>query len=134
FYGWFYQPNTPKHILRVFVTEQIRNEYESMLERKAPLAEHFATCFEYMQSATLLKGALHNSLTETISGKAFTYHFYKRQGETTERVLYRAEPGDIYSYPYNKIPTERVIIYGLAVHRTERIYEPTREELLQKAL
>ena len=136
FYGWFYQPNTPKHILPVFVTEDIKNEYERMKTHNEPLASNFATCFEYMRSATLLKGAIHDSQKGIVpgSGRSLHYHFYKREGNTTERVFYHTEPGDIYSYPGNKTPVERVIISGLAKHKTRTTYEPTREELLKRSL
>lgn len=136
FYGWFYQPNTPKHVLPVFVTEDVKNEYEHMRMHNEPLATNFVPCFEHMGSAMLLKGAIHDSQKGTVpgSGRSLHYHFYKREGNTTERVFYHTEPGDIYSYPSNKIPVERVIISGLAKHRTRTIYDPTREELLKRSL
>jgi CRISPR-associated Csx14 family protein len=134
FYRWFDQPNTPWHILPVFVTADVKNEYEGMRIHNVPLAANFATCFEYMQSPMLLKGAIHDSQKGTVSGKTFHYHFYKREGNTTERVFYHTEQGDIYSYPSNKIPVERVIISGLAKHKTRTVYEPTREELLERTL
>jgi CRISPR-associated Csx14 family protein len=129
-------PIRQNHILPVFVTEDVKNEYERMRTHDEPLATIFATCFEYMRSATLLKGAIHDSQKGTIpgSGKSLHYHFYKREGNTTERVFYHTEPGDIYSYPGNKIPVERVIISGMAKHKTRTIYEPTREELLKRSL
>lgn len=134
FYGWFYRPNTPKHVLPVFVTEDVKNEYERMRTHNEPLATNFATCFEYMRSATLLKGAVHDPQKGKVSGRDIHYNFYKREGNTTERVFYHTEPGDIASYPDSKIPVKRVIISGLAKHRTRTIYEPTREELLKRSL
>jgi len=134
FYGWFYRPNTPKHVLSVFVTEGVKNEYERMRIDNEPLATNFVPCFEHMHLATLLQGAIHDTQKGKVPGRDINYHFYKREGDTTERVFYHTEPGDIYSYPGNNIPVERVIISGLAKHRTNKIYEPTREELLKKSL
>ena len=134
FYRWFYQPNTPNHVLSVFATEDVKNEYEHMRMHDAPLAANFATCFEYMRSATRLQGAVHDPQKGKVSGRGIEYNFYKREGNTTERVFYHTEPGDIANYPGNKTPVEKVIISGLAKHRTRTIYEPTREELLKKSL
>lgn len=134
FYGWFYQPNTPKHIIPVFVTEDVKNEYERMKIHDTHLAKIFAMCFEYMRFAMLLKRAFHDTQKGAVSGRDLYFHFHKREGNTTERVFYHTEPGDIRSYPDSKIPVERVIISGLAKHRTNTVYDPTREELLKKSL
>lgn len=134
FYGWFYHPNTPEHVLPVFVTEDVKNEYDRMRKHDAPLAANFATCFEHMRSATLLKGAVHDPQKGKISGRDIHYNFYKREGNTTERVFYHTEPGDIASYSDHTTPVQRVIISGLAKHKTRTTYEPTREELLKKSL
>jgi CRISPR-associated Csx14 family protein len=121
--------NSEGRILRVFVTEHVKNEYQQMCRDNVLRAKNFAICFEQMRIADNL--AHPNHLHGYISGKisqdvSMLFHYYKRL-DTAERPFYYTWPEGIHRYPHSDV--HRVIICGLAVER-EGKYEPEEKVLL----
>lgn len=119
------QDVTTTPILKIMLTNGVKNEYERMSRHNAPRAERFAICFEQMKDPYRLKKSIKGS---GFTRDSYSFHFYKRR-RTVERPFYHTEPQSIHFFPKAKVDT--VVISGLAIEQPDGSYKPTGDELLQ---
>src|SRR5579883_366336 len=131
------QPDITDKILKVFVTEHVKEKYEKMRDGDITRAEMFAKCFKQMSFAPMLadkKLHLHGSFEATLSeGQQKVFHYYKC-GSTAERPFYYTLPGEIDLYP--KVDVRKVIICDLAIeewHSGNKKYVPPTGVSLEAA-
>lgn len=131
------QPDITDKILKVFVTEHVREKYQKMQHDDITRAKNFATCFKQMSSAAMLANKelqLHGSVKAALSeGQQKVFHYYKR-GNTAERPFYYTLPGEIDNYP--KVDVRKVIICDLAIeewHSGNKKYVPSTDVSLEEA-
>jgi CRISPR-associated Csx14 family protein len=128
------QPDITGNILRVFVTEHVRERYKAMQDRDATRASRFADFFRQMRYAdTLADKKLHlHGYIEGISpeGKPMLFHYFKRR-RTAERPFYYTWPEGIHRYPHADV--RKVIICDLAIEQDDGSYDPPAEVSLQAA-
>jgi CRISPR-associated Csx14 family protein len=128
------QPDITGKILKVFVTEHVREIYEEMQHGDATRASKFADFFRQMRYADTLadkKLHLHGSIKGTSpEGKPMLFHYFKRR-RTAERPFYYTWPEGIHRYPHTDV--RKVIICDLAVEQGDGSYDPPAEVSLEVA-
>ncbi|MGH2508742.1 MAG: CRISPR-associated ring nuclease [Ktedonobacteraceae bacterium] len=109
--------------LKVLLTKRAKKEFEKL---DGSRKKQFINCFEGMRlPPSHLVTKRHDILARRESYSPYIY----KAGGTAERPMFHTEPGDIIKYPRSTV--NEVVVECLAIHRDEKVYDPTVKILNQ---